>query len=152
MVLAVPRSSSDMRRIGLTSSAFGWLKEKISSRKHISIQLKTCLCYALIIPIAENTCEPWIILKENERLSEFGIKGLRSKLSINLCDHIQNECIKQPLNVENIIRGIICKKSSGLVISIIYPTSAIHTTQIIVIPSFSSNCIQRRLRGETAKG
>ena len=114
--------------------------------------MKTCLYYALIIPIATNTCEPWIILKENERLSEFGIKGLRSKLSINLCDHNQNECIKQLLNVENIIRDIICKKSSGLVISIIYPTPAIHTTQIIVIPSFSSNYIQKNFVGKRPKG
>ena len=51
----VPGSSSDMeRRIELTfgQSAFGRLKEKIWSRKDISISLKIRLYYTLIVPIA----------------------------------------------------------------------------------------------------
>ena len=108
----VPESSSDVkRRIGLASSAFGRLKEKIWSRKDISMKLKIRLYNALIIPIATYASETWTILRDDERrLNVFEMRCLRSILGITLRDHIRNDDIKQELNIEKNIIDIIRTK------------------------------------------
>ena len=113
----LPGSSSNIRRrIGLASSAFGGLKEKISQRylkesqRYLNLT-KISLYYFLIIPIALYVSETQSILKENERiLNTFKMKCVKSVLSINLRDHVRNERIKQALKAEKTIIDIVHKK------------------------------------------
>ena len=108
----VPGTSSDVkRRIGLASSAFGHLKEKIWSNKDISIPLKIRLYYSLIVPIAIYASETWTLLVEDERrFHSFEMKCLRNILGVSLRDRLKNEKIKQLLNVDKSLTDMIRKK------------------------------------------
>ena len=76
----VPGTSSDInRRIGLASSAFGRLKDKIWSNKKILLSLKMRLYYALIVPIAIYACDTWTLRADDIRkLNSFETRCLQS--------------------------------------------------------------------------
>ena len=108
----VPGSSDDIqRRIGLASSAFGRLKNKIWSNKNLPNKLKTRLYYALIIPIAIYACETWTIKKEDERkLSVFENNCLRSTLRKTLMDKTKLTKIRKELVVTKTILEMVNKR------------------------------------------
>jgi hypothetical protein len=108
----VPGTTSDVkRRIGLASSAFGRLKEKIWSNRKISIPLKIRLFYSLIVPIAIYASETWTLIVEDERrLNSFEMKCLRSILGVSLRDRLRNQKIRQLLNVDKSLTDMVRKK------------------------------------------
>ena len=89
-----PKSAKDVIRcIGVTSTAFGRLREAIWNKKSISNALKIRLCNALIVTIAIYGSEIWT-LRSRERADSRAILGVTRKKKL------RNEHIRKALQMK----------------------------------------------------
>ena len=95
----------------LASSAFGRLKKAIWSKRSISLQLKSRLYRALILPIATYASETWTLKSEDVRkLEVFERRCLRAILGITRLHKVKNEQVYKRLCMENTITDVIKNK------------------------------------------
>ena len=109
----VPSSGADVkRRTALASSAFGRLKKAIWSKWSVSLQLKSRLYRALILPIATYASETLTLKSEDVRkLDVFERRCLRAILGITRFHKVKNEQVYKRLCMENTITDVIKKNA-----------------------------------------
>ena len=107
----VPADKSDIRRMALSSSVFGKLKERIWKQKDRLKSIKVCLYYAIVVLVATYVGEIRNLKEEdNRKLSEFENDCLKTMVGVSHINHAKMDDIRSNFGIPNKITDIIKKK------------------------------------------
>ncbi len=70
--------------------------------KDININLEVRLFKSLIVPIATNAAETWILIEKDKKIMKtFKMRRLQSMLGVTLLNGLKNETISDTLGIKN---------------------------------------------------